>query len=73
MHNKIKKCNFCSDLRNIEPAKDISGEDENFQKWINKARSKKKFILKTKEEFIVVNECPVCGYKFTEEDYDNYL
>lgn len=66
-------CDFCSDLRNIEPAKYIGGGDMTFQKWINKAREKKKFILETKDEFVVVDECPVCGYKFTEEDYDGNL
>lgn len=65
-------CDFCTDLRNIEPAKYIGGGDEEFEKWIAKAREKKKFILDTKDEFIVVDECPVCGYRFTEEDYDNY-
>ena len=65
-------CDFCSDLRNIEPAKDIDSTNEDFQKWILKAREKKKFILKTKEKFYIVDECPVCGYKFTDEDY-SYL
>lgn len=66
-------CEFCNDLRNIEPAKYISGGDEDFQKWITKARDKKKFILETENELKIVNRCPKCGYKFTSEDYDNYL
>lgn len=66
------KCDFCTDLRNIEPAKYIDGGNEEFQKWIANAREKKKFILSTKNKFIVVDKCPICGYMFTEEDYDNY-
>jgi len=65
-------CDFCNDLRNIEPASYISGGDEEFQKWINEAREQKKFILDLGDKFAIIDECPKCGYKFTEEDYDNY-
>ena len=70
---KIYGCKFCNDLRNIEPASDISGDDDNFKKWINKAIEKKKFILVLKDKFVIVDKCPKCGYGFTEEDYDSYL
>ena len=69
-------CKFCNDLRNIEPANYISGGDSEFEKFINEAKKKKQFImhLYTKEgmKFGIVDKCPVCNYKFTEEDYDSY-
>lgn len=34
------KCEFCTDLRNLQPAKYISGDDEKFLEWIAKARKK---------------------------------
>ena len=66
-------CGFCTDLRNIEPAKYIGGGDEEFKEWIGKAREQKKFILDLGDKFAIVDECPMCGYKFTEEDYDSYM
>jgi hypothetical protein len=65
-------CDFCNDLRNVEPAKYVGGGDENFKKQIEHAKKQKKFLLDTGSEFIVIERCPVCGYKFTEEDYDSY-
>lgn len=66
-------CEFCNDLRNIEPAKYISGGDKKFQEWINKAKAEKKFVYNVREDlFIIVSSCPACGYEFTEEDYDSY-
>ena len=65
-------CDFCNDLRNIEPASYIGGGDEEFKKWIEKAREEKKFILDLGDEFAIVDKCPKCGYEFTEEDYDSY-
>lgn len=65
-------CDFCTDLRNIEPAKYIGGGDEEFKERISKAREQKKFILDLGDKFAIVDECPMCGYKFTEEDYDSY-
>ena len=66
-------CSFCNDLRNIEPANYISGGDEEFKEWIAQAREQKKFILDLGDnKFAIVDECPECGYKFTEEDYDSY-
>ena len=66
------KCDFCTDLRNIEPAKYISGGSDEFKEWISKAKEQKKFILDLGDKFAIVDECPMCGYKFTEEDYDSY-
>lgn len=65
-------CAFCNDLRNIQPAKYLDGGDEEFQKRIKEARKHKKFILELSDKFVIVDECPKCGYKFTEEDYDSY-
>lgn len=65
-------CDFCNDLRNIEPAKYINSGDEEFREWIKKAKEKKKFILDLGDEFAIVDKCPMCRYEFTEEDYDSY-
>ena len=65
-------CDFCTDLRNIEPAKYIGGGDNEFKEWIRKAREQKKFILDLEDEFVIVDKCPVCGYEFIEADYDSY-
>lgn len=66
-------CNFCNDLRNIEPAKYIGGGDEEFKKWIETAKEHKKFILCLKNKFMIIDNCPECGYEFTKEDYDSYI
>lgn len=69
-------CDFCNDLRNIEPAKYIGGGDEGLREFIEKAMKDKRFIYHYHKDdgimFIVVECCPVCGYEFTEEDYDSY-
>lgn len=67
-------CSFCTDLRNIEPAKYISGGSEQFQKFINRAKEQKKFIiyLGNVGKCGIVDRYPKCGYEFTEEDYDSY-
>lgn len=40
----MERCDFCRDLRNVEPAKYIGGEDEEFQKFINEATERKKIL-----------------------------
>lgn len=65
-------CEFCNDLRNIQPASYIDGGDETFKEWIEEARKQKKFILDLGDQFAVIDSCPKCDYKFTEEDYDSY-
>lgn len=70
-------CNFCNDLRNIQPAKyiglnpkeDYSEEVLNFFK---RTKENKSFLLFTPDNIYVINKCPECGYEFTEEDYDSY-
>ena len=68
-------CKFCNDLRYIEPAsyvgysKDASQE---FKDFIDKAREEKKFLYHPDKRICVVEKCPMCGYVFTEEDYDSY-
>lgn len=70
-------CDFCNDLRNIEPAKYIGGGDEEAQKFLKEADDKKQFICHfiDGEEMIfeIVDKCPKCGYEFTEEDYESYI
>ena len=70
-------CDFCNDLRNIEPAKYIGGGDEELKKFIGKAKEKKQFVYHYPVDegtmFEIVDKCPKCGHEFTEEDYDNYV
>ena len=70
-------CDFCNDLRNIEPAKYIGGGDKELQKFLKEADDKKQFIYHFRDGedmvYAIVNECPECGHEFTEEDYDMYL
>lgn len=72
----MNKCKFCTDLRNIEPARYISCSDGD-PDWLIEAKKKKQFIYhyweKGEEYFIIVDKCPVCGHVFTEEEYDDYL
>lgn len=67
-------CDFCEDLRNIEPASYLGGGDEEFQSWIREMRKKKAFIwVRSTDdgyELSAVKKCPVCGHVFTEEEYD---
>lgn len=69
-------CEFCNDLRNIEPAKYIGGGGEELKEFIKKATENKQFIYHYRVDegmmFMVVDKCPVCRYEFTEEDYDIY-
>ena len=70
-------CDYCNDLRNVEPAKYIGGGDKKLKNFITKAHNNKKFICITRQRngvafFEIVDKCPMCGYEFTEEDYDNY-
>lgn len=66
-------CDFCNDLRNIQPAGYIGGGNEEFRKTILEAHEQKKFLLIGKHIFCVVNQCPICGYEFSDEDYDSYF
>lgn len=69
-------CDFCDDLRNIEPANYIGGGDAEIQKFLNKAKEKKQFIWHYHTDdgitLVIVDKCPVCGRKFTPKDYDEY-
>lgn len=69
-------CPFCNDMRNIEPASYVGGGDDEFKNFIAKARENKQFVYhfyENGESWIgVIEKCPVCGYEFTKEDYDNY-
>lgn len=69
---KPYKCDFCNDLRNIQPASYIGGGSDEFKKWIEKAREEKKFILDLVDKLVIVDKCLKCGYEFTVEDYDSY-
>lgn len=69
-------CDFCNDLRNIEPASYIGGGDDDFKAFIQNAKGNKKFVYHYDVDegtmFEVIDKCPVCGHNFTEEDYDSY-
>ena len=73
---KTHGCEFCNDLRNIEPAKYIGGGDEELRKFIDEAKGKKQFIFHCKKGdgtmVAIIDKCPICNYKFTEKDYDSY-
>lgn len=73
---KAHGCEFCNDLRNIEPAKYIGGGDDKLKQFIDKAKENKQFVYHYSTDdgtvFEVIAKCPVCGYEFTEEDYDSY-
>lgn len=66
-------CDYCNDLRNIEPAKYVAvrGDDE-LEAAIQEARNNKQFILHDEDGIWLVEGCHVCGHIFTEEDYDSY-
>ena len=70
-------CDYCNDLRCIEPAKYVWCDDEETQAQILEARDNKQFIGHfyedglPSEDYIMIG-CPECGYVFTEEDYDSY-
>lgn len=74
-------CEYCNDLRHISPAKYIGVDnlpkDDEARIFIEEATKKKQFIWDTFDEndahiFVIVDKCPLCGYEFDEEDYDNY-
>jgi len=73
-------CEWCNDLRNIEPANFIGlgdGASEKSKQILEDAIKNKNFITHFHDEegnfwVGVVDKCPVCGYEFTEEDYDSY-
>ena len=73
---KKNGCDFCNDLRNVEPAKYIFSTDKGLQRFLEKADKNKKFItiLHKQDEtiFAIIHKCPKCGYVFTDEDYDSY-
>jgi hypothetical protein len=70
-------CDFCNDLRNIEPAKYIGGGDKKTKEFLDKAKKEKRFIyhynMYGTTVMEITDKCPNCGYEFTEEDYDSYL
>lgn len=74
-------CEWCSDLRNVEPAGYIGCNDPEMEAWLKKEHEQKHFIFIRKFEYQgeyykvpeVILECPHCGHKFTEEDYDDYM
>jgi hypothetical protein len=70
---KTLGCDFCSNWQNIEPAKyiAIAGNTE-LERCTQQANMDKKFFLLTPSGFVPVEKCPICGYIFTTEDYDNY-
>lgn len=68
-------CEFCTDLRNIQPAKYIGYHKgiKEVAEFFEKAKAEKKFILETENAFEIVDKCPKCGHVFTEKDYDKYI
>lgn len=56
---------------NVQQAINIVNEE--FRKTILEAHEQKKSLLIGKHIFCVVNQCPICGYEFSDEDYDSYF
>ena len=68
-------CDYCSDLRYVEPAHYLSIRDDNgvLDDWLQEARNEKKYIHFIYKDgqlyaFDVIEQCPTCGYRFTEKD-----
>lgn len=68
-------CEWCNNLINVQPARYIgaSKDDTKFYEFIEKAKAEKQFIHIEDDMACIIHKCPVCGYEFTEEDYDSYL
>lgn len=71
-------CEWCSDLRNVEPAKYISacGEDPD---WLVQAKKNKLFLSFERNDdgttsYYNILKCPYCGLKFegNTQLYDSY-
>lgn len=46
-------------------------KDSIVKEWFESKRKQKKMVLCVSDnEFVAVDFCPFCGYKFTKEDYD---
>ncbi len=75
----IAGCDYCNDLRNVEPARYISFSDADCEanKELRKLDKEKKFIhhfiYEGERIFEVVEKCPICEIVFTDEMYDNYI
>lgn len=72
-------CEWCSDLRNLQPAKYIGVKDEEARKWLEMQHEMKHFIYiddRSDPEVVhmfAVLQCPKCNHVFTTEDYDEYM
>ncbi len=71
-------CDWCNDLRNIEPAKYIDIYDEEAKQWLVEQDKLKHFIYIDRSNpetihMIALLECSRCGHVFTREDYDSYF
>ena len=59
---KKNGCDFCNDLRNVEPAKYIHSEDKGLQEFLEKADKNKKFITilhKQDETILFLNDSSI--------------
>lgn len=72
-------CEWCSDLRNVEPAGYVGCGDPEARAWLKEQHKQKHFLtfkwVEGAEHPIpfVILECPYCHHKFTEKDYDDYM
>lgn len=71
-----RDCNFCTNLLNISPAKLFTDSVNGYSELIKDAKKHNEWILKLFDGhanvYSITDRCPVCGYVFTTEDYDNY-
>lgn len=71
-------CEWCKDLRNVEPACYIGAKGPKLKAWLEEHHRLKHFICIDYSNPDVpclfhIQQCPVCHHVFTEEDYEEYL
>lgn len=66
-------CEYCHNPALIMPASYLGGGSKEFRKWVQEAQNQKKFLFQVeREKYTIIDKCPFCHYKFTEEDYDDF-
>ena len=64
-------CDFCDDLRNVEPARYISMSDGNDPDWLKEAKEKHWMLYHWYENdeyhFVHIWKCPYCGRDLSDD------
>lgn len=72
-HHYFGKLHINPSTSFITPASRVNYnyKDPTLKEWFESKRKQKKMVLCVSDnEFVAVDFCPFCGYKFTKEDYD---